>query len=43
MIIGLVKLPTQKWQARGINEHENTLYYEKYQTTDLVFFLRSTQ
>jgi hypothetical protein len=21
-----------------INEHENTLYYEKYQTIDLVFF-----
>ena len=24
-------------------EHENTLYYEKCQTTDLVFFLGSTQ
>jgi hypothetical protein len=25
------------------NEHKNTLYYEKYQTTDLSFFLDSTQ
>jgi hypothetical protein len=24
------------------NEHKNILYYEKYQTTDLVIFLHST-
>jgi hypothetical protein len=24
-------------------EHENTLYYKKYQTTDLAFFLGSTK
>ena len=24
-------------------EHENTLYYEKCQTTDIIFFLCSTQ
>jgi hypothetical protein len=39
MAIGYVKLPTQNDKLRGINEQENTLYYEKYQTTDLVFFL----
>jgi hypothetical protein len=25
------------------SEHENTMYYEKYQTIDLAFFLCSTQ
>jgi hypothetical protein len=37
--IGWAFYPTQKWQIHGEIAHENTLYYEKCQTTDFQFLL----
>jgi hypothetical protein len=38
MVFGKVNQSTKNDKLGYINEHENTWYYEKYQTIDLVFF-----